>query len=374
MPEIHIIRAGSYTDMHGRPFTLGEADVAALAGGYDPAQGEAPLVVGHPKHDAPAYGWVRGLRADGGDLYADVDQVAPAAQEAVNAGRFKKVSASFFLPQTPGNPKPGSLYLKHVGLLGASVPAVTGLKPVALAADAEGTVTVEFSAPSDLLVWPLRAMAQLFRGMRERLIATDGVEVADKTLPTYSIDTLTETAERLAQDAARDAVPAFASPTITETPMPGPASTPALEAREQELATREAALAARLAEVRATDDGAFIDRLVAEARLPQGLREEAVAFMATLDAEAPLAFAGQQRTARDEFRSLLERIPPAVKLGEEIATGEGGDEAADFAAPDGYAVDATGLETHRLALAYQKAHPGTAYIDAAIAVEKGARA
>ena len=40
------------------------------------------------------------------------------------------MSISLFLPKSSANPKPGKLYLKHVGFLGAAAPAVPGLKPV----------------------------------------------------------------------------------------------------------------------------------------------------------------------------------------------------------------------------------------------------
>ena len=41
-------------------------------------------------------------------------QVDPAFAEAVAAGRYKKVSASFYQPNSPHNPVPGVYYLRHV--------------------------------------------------------------------------------------------------------------------------------------------------------------------------------------------------------------------------------------------------------------------
>ena len=51
--------------------------LAATAGAYDPTLHEAPLVVGHPELDAPAYGWVRSLRFAAGALEAEPYQVNP---------------------------------------------------------------------------------------------------------------------------------------------------------------------------------------------------------------------------------------------------------------------------------------------------------
>ncbi len=148
MSEIEIFRAGTHTDMHGRRLTFSEADIAQCAASYSPNTYDAPLVVGHPKMDAPAYGWVNSLRADGGILKATPRQVDPEFSEAVNAGRFPKVSACFYLPDAPNHPKPGSLYLRHVGFLGGMPPAVKGLKTVSFAEDAAGIVTFgdEFAA------------------------------------------------------------------------------------------------------------------------------------------------------------------------------------------------------------------------------------
>ncbi|WP_217994839.1 hypothetical protein [Methylogaea oryzae] len=70
----------------------------ATARAYDPATHEAPIVVGHPAMDAPAYGWVSAVAYADGALSATPDQVDPAFAELVAAGRYKKISASFYAP------------------------------------------------------------------------------------------------------------------------------------------------------------------------------------------------------------------------------------------------------------------------------------
>jgi len=84
---------------------------------------------------APAYGWVDRLEFADGVLKAVPRQVDPAFSEIVKAGRFKKVSACFWGAAARGNPRPGGLYLRHVGFLGAAAPAVQGLRPVSFADD-----------------------------------------------------------------------------------------------------------------------------------------------------------------------------------------------------------------------------------------------
>lgn len=139
---IEIFRQGRHTDDAGvvRDFTA--ADLQRMAQAYDPSQREAPLTVGHPAHNLPAYGFVQRLVVnDAGRLAMDPHQVEPQFAEMVQAGRFKKRSAAFYSPQHPNNPKPGAWYLRHVAFLGAQPPAVSGLKDIEFSeGDGEGLV------------------------------------------------------------------------------------------------------------------------------------------------------------------------------------------------------------------------------------------
>lgn len=148
---LHIFRAGTHTAQSGLTLTFSENDLAATAAAYDSAKHEAPLVVGHPATDDPAYGWVASLAMSGDGLEAIPRQVDPEFAALVNAERFARISSSFFLPDAPSNPVPGVYYLRHVGFLGAAAPAVKGLrKPSFNLSDEAGTVTVEFSIPYEV--------------------------------------------------------------------------------------------------------------------------------------------------------------------------------------------------------------------------------
>ena len=161
-----IFRAGTRTDANGNTVTITHADLAAAAQAYDPKVHEAPIVVGHPKADAPAYGWVSRLKAENGVLTADFAQVDEGFADLVKAGRYKKVSASFYPPTSPNNPKPGVWTLRHVGFLGAKPPAVKGLSSVSFA---EGEVYVEFAEePQEI-------------GLLRRLLSMAGLKPAEFT-------------------------------------------------------------------------------------------------------------------------------------------------------------------------------------------------
>lgn len=383
MKPIEIFKAGTHTDMAGITRTFAAADLAASAAAYDPALYEAPIVVGHPKIDAPAYGWVGGLEVAQGALVADARQIEPAFAEAVQAGRYKKISAAFYPPDGKTNPAPGVWYLRHVGFLGAAAPAVKGLRPVGFADDDEGIVTVEFSAAADNIV------AAAFRRLRDWLIASKGLDTADQVIPNFTIDALNQEA---AAEAATPAAPGFseskqANPkpiaeTHEEADVPGPTPTPT-PTTETDLAARHAALesataafaeeqAAFAAERRRAAAGAVLDRLIAEGKVLPAERDPLAAFMAGLGDTDAVAFGeGDKATPAAFFAAFLKALPNRVEFAE-LAAGEdpgaGTPRAAAFAAPPGYEVDAEGLALHDKAVAYRAAHPDTSFAAALTAV------
>ncbi len=128
---IEIFRAGQHTDDAGVMHHFSDADLDGMATSYSPALREAPLTVGHPKDNLPAYGWVKAVqRTAAGTLCITPHQVEPQFAEMVQSGRFKKRSASFYPPHAPNNPTPGKWYLRHVAFLGAQPPAIAGLKDI----------------------------------------------------------------------------------------------------------------------------------------------------------------------------------------------------------------------------------------------------
>ncbi len=165
--RIHVFRAGTHTASNGRTITFSEAELRDIASVYNPALHEAPLVIGHPRTDDPAYGWVKRIEyVEGEGLYVEAHQVEPAFAELVRQGRYKKISISLYLPDAPDNPAPGHYYLRHVGFLGARAPAVKGLRPVELS-DAGGAVTIELGKDEPA---PVRAIAEaVFERLRRWL-------------------------------------------------------------------------------------------------------------------------------------------------------------------------------------------------------------
>lgn len=116
---IEVFRSGDYADKGN--YT--EADLDKMIRNFQPSQHEPPLTIGHPQHDAPAWGWVQALRRVGNTLFAMFKDVQPQFEELFRSGQFKKRSISLYT--TPEGP-----VLRHVGFLGAMPPEVKGLADV----------------------------------------------------------------------------------------------------------------------------------------------------------------------------------------------------------------------------------------------------
>lgn len=361
---IHIFKAGSHTAMNGQTIPFSEADLAATAKAYDPAKHEAPLVVGHPALDAPAYGWVKSLSFAEEGLQAVPDQVDADFAELVEAGRFKHVSASFYAPDSPRNPVPGVYYLRHVGFLGAAAPAVKGLRPVSFGEAEEGVL--EFSEDG-------RKASRLMRWLRDWLISKFGMEEADKALPGWAVDDLA------AEDRVSFAGDNPAGAPANKEEIVDPKEAAALKAENEALKKqsaefaeaqkkREAEDAKRLAE----ENMAFAEGLVKDGRLSPAYKTVIAAALTGMAADAVVEFGEgdkkEQKPLAEAFKEMLGRLPQMVQFGE-VAGGAGaGADMVSFAAAPGYAVDAAQLEVHGKALAYQAKHPNTDYLTAVKAV------
>lgn len=366
---LHIFKPGRQTAMSGAVLDFSESDLAASASAYDPALHEAPIVIGHPKHDAPAYGWVKSLAAGSNGLTAEPHQVDAAFAELVAAGRYKKISASFYLPDAPNNPAPGVYYLRHVGFLGAQPPAVKGLKQAEFG-DAEAGV-VEFGDWDDI------QNASLWRRMREWLIGQFGLDEADKVIPDYTVANLESSARQDDEPRAAFAEPASLNPT-EENPVT-PEQKAALEAEnaqlKQRLAETEAREKAAAADKRHGEHLAYAEQLIGEGKLAPKHKDAVVAFLDFADGESAVEFGEgeSKQPLGSAFKGFLAELPKVVEFGEHATkdkTAQGASGSVEFAAPAGYEVSADSLALHNKALAYQEAHPGTDYLTAVMTVEK----
>jgi len=328
MNSLHIFRAGTHIDSaSGRPVTLTAADITASAAAYDPTKHEAPIVIGHPDDTAPSYGWAKSLVASGENLNAEPQQVDPAFAELFNAGRYKKISSSFYAPDAANNPVPGVWYLRHIGVLGAVPPAVKGLQQASFSDKAAGVV--EFAD------WSLDTQASLWRRMRDFLIGDKGQAVADQVIPDYAINDLRDAARQSSEDDPQESLLPFNSyPAFSETENTvtlTPEQLAALQADNQrlarELAESQAREAKRVADARNTANVAFAEAQITAGRLAPKNKDAVVAvlnFCETPDAKGSVVSFGEgdaKKPLVDGFKAFLAELPKVVEFQEVAGKG-----------------------------------------------------
>ena len=167
MKRINIFRAGKHTASCGFEANFSEDNLSSAVSAYNPKLHEAPIVIGHPKSNNPAFGWIKSLSFDDGNIFAEPHQLNADFQEMVESKAFKKVSASWYLPDHPSNPTPGTLHLRHVGFLGAQPPAIKGLSAIEFE-EADDQI-VEFEEEIDQTV-TIGAIQKLFNSFRKSLV------------------------------------------------------------------------------------------------------------------------------------------------------------------------------------------------------------
>lgn len=334
--RIEVFRSGTFTPMSGAAVTYSADDLAGIAASYDFDAAPAPVVIGHPKTDDPAYGWVSGFEydADADLLFADIGDLEPEFVEAVEAGRYKKVSMSFHMPDAPNNPTPGQWSAKHIGFLGGAAPAVSGLKPVQFSEGKDGEVATFEAAFGEA---GFENTADMFRSIRDWFIEKSGLEMADRILPSYRIEWLADTEIKPNTDLP---LPSFSAPIEKDTNMTPEelaAEQAKLTARTAELDARDASFAADEATRRGADHVTFAEALVAGGQLLPASQASVVALLDALPADQSVSFAeGEAAPLADALMSILKAQPKMVDFAETDLGVEGDlsvdpDKIAEFA-------------------------------------------
>ncbi|ELH8508656.1 peptidase [Salmonella enterica] len=362
-----VFAPGTHTAMDGRTITFTPEDCIDLANSYDPSVSEAPFVIGHPSLTAPAYGWAERLEYRDGIVYAVPRQVNPAFAEAFNAGSYKKRSLSIYQPDSPGNPKPGHFYARHVGFLGAVPPGVKGL-PDAQFAEASGdNGPLEFALP-----WEADNLASLFQSIRDWVIQETTIEQADSIIPQWRIQSILDSAT----DECKSISPlAYAEETNVDPNKKTSSMATDFAEREAALAVREARLAAeeevartRQLKEKRTATVAFADGLVKGGSILPRQKTAIVEVLMNLSQE-PLSFSEGETTISQSPEALLREIlstkPAVVNFSEKTGTA---DAPVDFA-------DASALATAAQNYQAEQAKQGRtiSMTDAVNHVKKGAQ-
>jgi len=326
-----------------------EERVRAAVAAYDPALHEAPLVLGHPQHDSPAYGWVSSLNYDESShlVTAQPVRVQEALVEAVKAGSYRKVSASFYRPGVAENPAPEGYYLRHVGLLGGTPPVIKGLPALELAEAGDADiVTVEYADVRG------GVLERLLRSLRDWMIETQSLEKADQILPQHELDYL----------VAEGDDTHYAEDTMTDT-----LTAEQLQAKADELAAREAAQAQREQDWEAAETERrragirdFAEGLAKDGKILPRDKDGVIAVLDSLPADTTVNYADEsgvahQAPAADWLREFLARRAPEVQYGE-LAPADGNatqpGAVTGLKVPSGCEIDQRHADVHKQALQY----------------------
>lgn len=324
---IEIFKTGTHTDAAGNTRTWTEEDLDSIAAKYNPAGHEAPVVIGHPKDNAPAFGWVEGLERKGSVLYAKLKDLIPEFVDAVKKGLYKKRSISLYPDMT----------LRHVGFLGAMPPAVKGLADVAFS-EAEA-VTIEFAD------YRVSMVGRIFQRIREFFIDKYDTETADKIISNWEIEELQrEIKEPEAETASAFNEGGHEMDKIQELETKLKEKETALsefaekdKAKEDEIAKLRKELDEEKSKQRQSEFNAFCEGLMREGKLTPAMKPQVMDFMEILHQGGEYEFAEAEGKVKKHplmvFKSFLKSLPKQVEFSE-VATKDKAGEGIDMSDPE----------------------------------------
>ena len=333
-----VFRTGTHRDSEGNERTWTNADLDHMVSAYDPARHEAPVVIGHPKDNSPAFGWVRRLERENDTLYADAD-LFPEFDEMVKEGLFKKRSISLYEDGT----------LRHIGFLGAQPPAIKGLPDIRFG-DGEA-VTIELAGLNGN---PRKGGTPMkFTEWIRQLAGKEGVTLEDlpREAAAFSEADVEAKVEAARKDERSKAEQEFAE---------------GARVREESLAAREQKIRDRETRDRKAHIAAFCEALQKEGKLTPAMMTVGMGMTNFLESvaalETPIEFGEDDKKYRQtslEFMQMfLDGLPKSIEFGE-VATadkdpGAGGDAG----------------KRERLINAYMEKNPKASYKDAVLNVSK----
>lgn len=422
---IEIFKTGKHTSSNGfqKDYSVEELDQVVTT--YNPSTFKAPLIVSYPAHNTAGYsdgelhksqlafGFPDQLKRVGDRLLAGFKKISPKVREWINDGAILGFSSSFYLPNSPHNPYPGNLALRHVAACGIDPPAVKGMQipelaePLsAFASYAENQAgAVEFAIEADeqtledaqlgaKVYRALKAvdhsvasfgdcaplagvMRQIFQQMRDRAIEEMGLEEADKAYPSYLLEQLSVISSqpyspsvnwddfmRLGQRV--DAISMRMheeSESESDEYQEGRNDEVSNELRQQfsELQKQNDLLKQQLGVIQQQREvdriTSFVDGLVRDRKLLPSERNTEIKDILTFDHTETVDYgeAGQM-TQRDRYMAKLESRKPffsdkRLPIGPNDAPGHS-EFQLDFAVPDGCELDGDSMKQYNAAVAY----------------------
>lgn len=350
--DIESFRAGTY-DMGGKPTTVTVSDMREMADDYNAnlKRHIAPFTRGHkPAPGELALGMVKELYVKGDSLRAKVE----VFDDSFDPTQAPKVSASFFLPGNPSNPRINKLGYRHLASLSAETPRLPNLECVSFSDDDGGTATFTTDVPAFEAGLLQRIYADLgrFLGFGSDAVAgtTDNAEDTDKValeaaqaMPEAAVAEQSTAVAAGPTESVADASEASATEADTQTAGSDFAEREtALSAQQAALEAQAAKLAEREAALQDAECVNFCEGLVASGQLRPCDKGNAKNILSSLyQVQGSVDFSEASLPMADAFKQFLKGLPKVVEFGEFAPEEtEPHNPAASFVAAPGYEVDA----------------------------------
>lgn len=293
-----VFRTGKHTDANGVEKDWTTQDLDTIVTKFEENKPKAPCVIGHPKSNNPAYGWVEALKREGEKLFAAYKDVVPEFAEWVNKGLYPNRSISLY----------PDLTLRHVGFLGAVPPAIKGLEEFQFA-EADESYTYEFSDSTD---FKFRTLADVLQDLRDFLISKYDIEVADQIISNWKIDDL-KRVDTETEPEIRAFCESLLKPVQEEKTEDLPADfSQQLSAKDDKITELQSQLDKERAEKRQADFAQFAEELLQGGHITPAQKAIVIDFMEVCHTQGTYDF------AEGDEKSVLTRFKDFLKSGKQI--------------------------------------------------------
>ena len=272
-----VFRCGTHLDHSGKWRTFTESDIDKAIASYQ--SDSAPIVVGHPTLNAPAFGWIQQFRRQGPTLQARASRVADEFADLVKRGLYKNRSISFNSDGT----------FRHVGFLGAAAPAVKGLEDIQFA-DKGDFITMDTAETVQAEQAAAQEQAEEVQAETEGQTAENKAEeqssradAAPKTEPEVSLSNL-ESQQKQFQETVKKL--------------------------ESHIKSLENALNVEQEKNRKVEFAAYADELIRKGRLNPVAKAPLISTMESLFVSDQANFASPENSVLNQFKGLLNLVLP----------------------------------------------------------------
>ena len=315
---VEALKVGTFKDSKGNAHTFTLEDLKSIAAGYNPAASEAPVVIGHPSDNAPAFGWIKDAVVKGQSLFLGMKDLVPEFVDACKKGMYKKRSISLREDKS----------IRHLGFLGAIPPAIKGLVDFAFAEgksntfDFDADASVEFKAGN--FNEPLNEGE--FMELKEALEQI-GTLKAEKIALDGQIKTLTGK--------------------VTDFSEGDKTKTARIATLETELATVKKTLADGAVATRKAEFVSFCEKLVDAGKMSPKNKDTAISQLEIAFQASTGNFAEGQKKPIDELKAMLESQAVVIEFAEAATKAKAKGTETDMADPKVIANKATAYRTEQ---------------------------